>query len=113
MKLKLQSFDKIKALQSLTGKSDSYNTPERIDVPEGVILLVPKYGTSRGDVFCTIVAGECILHCRSLETDHLNIEKTKVLSIGDKVGLHDGHSTRFPEDLGEINNDYWEIIKGE
>ena len=54
----------IRAKVDLRGVSNSYNTPERIDIPKGTILRLPNEGTNRGDVFCRVVEGECIVTLR-------------------------------------------------
>jgi hypothetical protein len=109
MEKKLTKDVKIKALRQLKGVSSSYSTPERIDIPAGTILKVPSSGTNRGDLFCEIIEGEPIVHCRGYNND-----KPRTMSPNswtDKVGLSEGFNSRYPYDLGVINTDCWEIIK--
>lgn len=102
----------IRAKKDLGGTSNSYNTPERIDIPKGTILRLPNDGTNRGDVFCSVVEGECIVHVRSMyrNTDG----ETRVIKGGDThrvVGLYEGVKTRYPYDLGLADKTCWEIVK--
>jgi hypothetical protein len=101
----------IRAKIDLRGTSNSYNTPERIDIPKGTILSVPSEGTNRGDVFCRVVEGECIVHCRSMYREPS--EPTRAIKGGDiysRVGLNEGVKTRYPYDLGLADKNFWEIV---
>lgn len=101
----------IRAKKDLKGVSNSYNTPERIEIPMGTILRLPKDGTSRGDVFCSVVEGECVVHVRNMYRD--TDGETRVIKGGDThsvVGLFSGHKTRYPYDLGLADKNCWEII---
>jgi len=109
MEEKLTKDIKIKALCQLKGVSSNYNTPERIDIPAGTILKVPASGTSRGDLFCEIIEGEPIVHCRGYNKDKPRTMSPK--NFTDTVGLREGYNSRYPYDLGVINTDCWEIIK--
>ena len=102
----------IRAKKDLRGTSNSYNTPETIDIPKGTILMLPSDGTNRGDVFCHVVEGECIVHVRSTYRDTNG--ETRVIKGGDKysvVGLREGVNTRYPYDLGLADKTCWEIVK--
>jgi hypothetical protein len=102
----------IRAKKDLKGVSNSYNTPERIDIPMGTILRLPKDGTNRGDVFCSVVEGECVVHVRNMYRD--TDGETRVIKGGDTysvVGLYSGHKTRYPYDLGLADKTCWEIVE--
>jgi len=102
----------IRAKKDLRGTSNSYNTPERIDIPKGTILKVPLEGTRMGDVFCSVVEGECVVHVRSMYRDTNG--ETSVIRNGDnnnRVGLNEGVKTRCPYDLGVADKTCWEIVK--
>ena len=102
----------IRAKKDLKGTSNSYNTPETIDIPKGTILRLPSSGTNRGDVFCSVVEGECIVHVRSMYRDTNG--ETSIIKGGDKysvVGLREGVKTRCPYDLGVADKTCWEIVK--
>lgn len=87
--IKLVRGMQIKALEDLRGVSNSYNTPERIDISKGTILLIPREGYANGDVFCKIISGECIKTVRpSGEKVKLRINHS-----GDVVGLSGGHES--------------------
>jgi hypothetical protein len=101
----------IRAKKDLTGTSNSYNTPERIDIPKGSILKLPNGGTNRGDVFCSLVEGQCVVHLRSMYRDTNG--ETSIINGGDNhrvVGLREGVETRYPCDLGLADKTCWEII---
>ena len=102
----------IRAKKDLRGVSNSYNTPERIDIPKGTILRLPKDGTNRSDVFCSVVEGECIVHVRSMYRD--TDGETRVIKGGDThsvVGLREGNKTSYPYDLGVADKTCWEIVE--
>jgi len=94
----------IKAKADLRGVSNSYNTPERIDITKGTVLRVPNSGTNRGDVFCDVVEGECIKHCRGYS-------EGEKINVSDSVGLTQGVNTRCPYDLGVADKLFWEIVE--
>jgi hypothetical protein len=102
----------IRAKVDLKGTSNSYNTPETIDIPKGTILRLPSDGTNRGDVFCKVVEGECIVHCRH-PYGYVG-EPTRAIKGGDTysvVGLSVGVKTRCPYDLGLADKNCWEIVQ--
>ena len=103
---KLKSGDLIKAKTNLRGVTNSYNTPERINISKGTILRVPSEGTRMGDVFCTLVEGECTYEQRPISDG----EKTNSMKIGSKVGLSQGHKSYGPYDLGKIDSTAWEKV---
>lgn len=108
---KLKEGMLIRAKKDLKGVSNSYSTPERIDIPKGTILKVPIEGTRLGDVFCSVVEGECVVHLRSMYRDTNG--ETKIIRNGDnnnRVGLTEGVKTRYPHDLGTADKTCWEII---
>ena len=109
---KLKDGMLIRAKKDLKGVSNSYNTPERIDIPKGTILKVPLEGTRIGDVFCSVVEGECVVHVRSMYRDTNG--ETRVIRNGDnnnRVGLNEGVKTSYPYDLGVADKTCWEIVK--
>mgnify|MGYP003348754579 FL=1 len=98
----------IRAKVDLRGVSNSYNTPERIDIPKGTILRLPSEGTNRGDVFCRVVEGECIVTLRGYyEGEKRQIKAGDTYSV---VGLSEGVKTRCPYDLGVADKNSWEIV---
>ena len=102
----------IRAKVDLKGTSNSYNTPETIDIPKGTILRLPSEGTNRGDVFCKVVEGECIVHVRSMYRDTNG--ETRVIKADDTysvVGLRVGVKTRYPYHLGSADKNCWEIVQ--
>ena len=108
---KLKEGMLIRAKKDLKGVSNSYSTPERIDIPKGTILKVPIEGTRLGDVFCSVVEGECVVHLRSMYRDTNG--ETKIIRNGDNnntVGLTEGVKTSYPHDLGTADKTCWEII---
>lgn len=108
---KLKEGMLIRAKKDLKGVSNSYSTPERIDIPKGTILKVPLEGTRMGDVFCSVVEGECVVHVRSMHRDTNG--ETRVIRNGDnnnRVGLAEGVKTSYPHDLGTADKTCWEII---
>ena len=103
----LKGGERIKALEDLTGVSNSYNTPERIDIPEGTVLRVGSSGTRFGDCFCTLLEGAPILHCRGRGIEG----QKKEMQVGSsRIGLSEGYKTA-PYSLGQIDLRVWEIIK--
>jgi len=100
----------IKSTKPLSGVSDSYNTPERIDIPEGTILKVPSQATRMGDVFCDIVEGEVTVHKRNMYGEDPGPKKTSNC----KVGLIGGYGMGGgPHILGSIVNQEWKILTEE
>lgn len=98
---------KIRAKRDIRGVSDSYNTPERIDIKEGAVLLVPASGTRFGDCFCKLLEGVAILHCR--ESFGFSNGKTREIGSNDKIGLKEGYETA-PYSLGRIDTEVWEVL---
>jgi len=100
----------IRAKKDLTGTSNCYNTPERIDIPKGTILQIPSEGTNRGDVFCRLIEGECIKILRGGSHDgEIRIMKPEDNRF-DVVGLREGVNTRYPYDLGVAQKEFWELV---
>jgi len=100
----LKGGERIVALVNTNGVSNSYNTPERIDIEKGTILRCPNSGTRMGDAFATLVRGNAVKHCRGYNEG----EKQK-LKGGDTVGLSGGYKSA-PYSLGSIDLRVWEII---
>ena len=96
--------ERIKALKDTIGVSNSYNTPERIDIEKGTILRCPYSGTRFGDAFATLVSGNSIKHCRGY-----NDGEKQVVEVGGTIGLGGGYKTA-PYSLGQIDLRVWEII---
>jgi hypothetical protein len=104
----LKIGDKIVALRDTRGISNSYNTPERIDISEGTMLHVYSDGTNRGDVFTKFVSGKAIKHLRGGSYEGQQREQVS----GDIVGLSgDGHKTRYPYDLGIVDLRVWGVYR--
>jgi hypothetical protein len=99
----------IRAKVDLRGVSNSYNTPERIDIPKGTIFSLPSEGTNRGDVFCKLVEGECTKTLRGHNEGQIRVI-TPDNSKFDVVGLSEGVKTRYPYDLGLADKTCWEIV---
>lgn len=103
----LQGGEKIKALKDLKGHSDSFNTPERIVIFKNTILQVPKQGTMRGDVFATVMEGDCKITLRGYCEGQI-----RNLKPHEKVGLSEGHIfPPSPYSLGSVDLNMWEIIR--
>lgn len=100
----------IRAKVDLRGTSNSYNTPERIDIPKGTILRVPSEGTNRGDVFCKLIEGECTKTLRGGSYEGQTRVMTPESNKYEVVGLIEGVNTRYPYDLGLADKNYWEIV---
>ena len=97
----------IRAKKDLRGVSNSYNTPERIEIKKGTLLVVPGEGTRFGDCFCKIREGKAIKHCRGYNEGEKR-EMTPENSSRDVIGLGEGYKTA-PYSLGQIDTDFWEI----
>jgi hypothetical protein len=104
--IQLKGGERIKALENLTGVSNSYSTPERIDIPKGTIIRVGQSGTRFGDCFCTLVEGTPILHCRG----HNEGAKIQMQVGASGIGLSEGYETA-PYSLGQLDMRVWEILK--
>jgi len=101
----------IRAKKDLIGVSNSYNTPERIDIPKGVILEIPTQGTDRGDVFCKLIEGKCEKTLRGGSYEGQISVMTPESNRFEVVGLRQGVDTRYPCDLGLADKNFWEIVK--
>ena len=107
----------LKAIIDTVGCSDSYNTPETIDIPKGTIISVPSQGTRMGDVFCELIEGVAFLHSRSPSTEgQLRELKPKTDNDGkpwvDVIGLIPRGGYKMgggPWALGKIDLNVWEI----
>jgi hypothetical protein len=93
---RLNEGDTITALVNTIGVTNSYNRPERIDIPKGTVLQVPPSGTRMGDVFCNIVEGTAKCGDRTFKRF-------------DIVGLGSNHKTSSPWDLGSVEDSVWKI----
>jgi hypothetical protein len=103
----------IRAKVDTQGISDSYELPAKIDIPAGTLLKVPSQGTRMGDVFCTLLEGEPIRHCRR-ENKPIPMKKSDNPNLSTKVGLSTRGGHEFPpcpHALGKIDTDVWEIVK--
>jgi len=100
----LRGGERIVALVNTNGVSNSYNTPERIDIEKGTILRCPNSGTRMGDAFATLVSGNSIKHCRGY-----NEGEKQVVGVGGTIGLGGGYKAA-PYSLGQIDLRVWEII---
>ncbi len=100
----LKGGEHIVALVNTNGVSNSYNTPEDIDIEKGTILKCPNTGTRMGDVFTTLVSGNAVKHCRGYNKGEKQAQKH-----GDIIGLSGGYNSA-PYSLGCIDLRVWKII---
>jgi len=107
----LKGGEYIKALVDTRGVSNSYNTPERIDIKKGTILECPNSGTRMGDAFASLVSGNAVKHCRGYnEGEKQELKPSVPRGIRAIVGLSGGYNSA-PYSLGQIDLRVWEIIK--
>ena len=105
----LKGGEHIQALKNVRGVSNSYNTPERINIPKGTIVNCPNSATRMGDCFTTMVQQPSkdkapIKECRG----HNEGERQEV-KYGGIIGLNEGYQTA-PYSLGKIDLRIWKII---
>ena len=100
----LKGEERIEALVNTRGVSNSYNTPEHIDIKTGTILVCPNTGTRMGDAFARFVQGEAIKDCRGHNEGEKQEQKR-----GDVVGLSGGYKSA-PYSLGKIDLRIWKIV---
>lgn len=107
---RLEKGMKLKALRNMKGTSNSYNTPELIDIPKGTVLHAKNEGTRMGDAFTHIIEGECTKHVRHMYDKEVDGTLSTMSPTKDWiVGLRDGYESA-PYSLGYIHLDYWEIV---
>lgn len=106
MYVKLKHLADIKAKRDLKGISNSYSTPERIDIKKGAVLKVTGTGTRFGDAFCNLSEGKATRHVRSNDERDGTL---KEVNIGGTIGLSEGYETA-PYSLGRINTEDWEVL---
>jgi hypothetical protein len=100
----LKGGERIVALVNTNGVSNSYNTPERIDIEKGTILRCPNSGTRMGHAFATLVRGNAVKYCRGHNEGEEREQKH-----GDIIGLSGGYNSA-PYSLGCIDLRVWKII---
>lgn len=105
----------IRAKKDLRGRSTNWNSPENIDIPKGTIVKVTD-GARNGDVFVTLIEGECITHRR--DSDSIRkygatypITPSKHSSINTTLILQEGMNSRHPWDFGIAVKNSWEIVR--
>jgi hypothetical protein len=98
---------KIRARRDVRGVSSSYNTPERIDINEGAVLLVPASGTRFGDCFCRLLEGVAIVNCRGIYEGKKR--EVQINNNMDVIGLVEGYEAA-PYSLGRIDTEVWEVL---
>ena len=106
----LKGGEYIKALVDTRGVSNSYNTPERINIPKGTVLHCPNTGTRMGDCFTTMDMQPSkdvapIKECRGY-----NEGERQEVKYGGIIGLCGGYNSA-PYSLGKIDLRIWKIVK--
>ncbi len=104
----LKEGDKIICLKNTFGLSNSYNTPEKIDIFKGTMLVVTE-SSSHGHCFTKFIHGNAVKYLRGRGYEGQTSEQ----GLGDKIILNGGHKSRSPYDLGLINLRIWKLVKDE
>jgi len=101
----LKGGELIESLVDTIGVSNSYNTPERIDIKKGTILKCGHEGTRFGDAFTNFVSGNAIKHLRGGSYEGQQREQKD----GDTIGLRGGYKSAAYS-LGQIDLRVWKIL---
>jgi hypothetical protein len=100
----LKGGELIESLVDTNGVSNSYNTPEHIEIKKGTILKCGNEGTRFGDAFTKFVSGNAIKHCRGYKEGQMQIQQA-----GDTIGLRGGYNSAAYS-LGQIDLRIWKIV---